>query len=127
MNTYILPVPPSANRWWRRGKHHTYKSKEAREYQANVPRWLAMQGWSIEECLPLEYGVGIRLIWWRGVHGGDLDKRIGIVWDALQGLLYSNDSQLRESSEEVFDVRYNPHIEIHVWRSFKPARVERRV
>ena len=90
-----------------------------------MPRWLAMQGWTAEECLPLEFGVGVKLVWFRGPYRGDLDKRVGIVWDALQGLLYDNDSQIRESSEEVFDVKHNPHIEITVWRSRKPPRVER--
>jgi Holliday junction resolvase RusA-like endonuclease len=38
--------------------------------------------------------VSVNMVWHRGMKSGDLDKRIGVLLDALQGTVYVNDSQV---------------------------------
>lgn len=86
----ILPVPPSANRWWRLGKGHMHKSEEARLYQAAVSVALSRQGGPIRAPRP----VSVSIQWYRERKAGDLDKRLGVLLDALQGIVYENDAQV---------------------------------
>src|ERR1044071_68427 len=103
-----LPEPPSANRWWRMGRsgsagahRHMHLSAEARAYKQVVAltagsalRPIAANGeWPI-------YGRTVALLlelrWFRSRRAGDLDKRIGVLLDALQGTIFATDAQLQE-------------------------------
>lgn len=84
--TFTLPEPPSANRWWRKFRNRMVLSPEAREYKSLV-------------CLAyrraeLRGPIAVEVVWYRGIRSGDLDKRLGVVLDALQGVAYVNDSQI---------------------------------
>lgn len=97
-----LPYPPSANRYLRHTSRGTYRTKEANEYRDDVWRiasehklcaWLhgpvylsaylhprlTAKGRASKSCL-------------------DLDNCIKVLCDALQGICYFNDSQLRHIS-----------------------------
>lgn len=101
-----LPEPPSANRWWRNVNGRMVTSKEARVYKASVARTIAR---------PLFTGpVTVSIDWYRGRKSGDLDKRLGVVLDALQGVLYENDSQIVELTARRFDDPGNPRIVVRV-------------
>lgn len=123
MQVYMLPVPPSANRWWRRAGRMIYKSKEAREYQRDARGFLERQGWTPAECIALGHEVAIRMVWYRGARMGDLDKRVPVMRDALQGLLYVNDKQIKDERNTCVDlpkrkgggVEGIPRIEFYVW------------
>jgi Holliday junction resolvase RusA-like endonuclease len=98
----ILPEPCSANRWWRRAGNRMHLSHEAREYKALVGNRLALNG---DAIFPDE-DIRVALTWCRSRRSGDLDKRLGIVIDALQtwkdaeGIwhpgVYNSDSQITE-------------------------------
>ena len=108
----VLPVPPSANRWWRRSGTHMYKSTEARDYQTYVNRLARSLG---IRMIRRPAVVAFQVTWHRDKRMGDLDKRLGIVLDALQGVVYENDSQIVEIHAKRVDSKENPRIEVTVY------------
>lgn len=102
-STLTLPQPPSANRWWRNVNGRMVTSKEAREYKALI----AVLG----DSKKLPAGpVRLTIDWYRERKSGDLDKRLGVCLDALQGVLYDNDSQITELIARRHDDPTNPRI-----------------
>lgn len=90
-----LPEPPSANRWWRNVGGKTLLSRLARSYKGDAyARALAVMRPLGLRTIPRDVPVRVKLEWHRCRKAGDLDKRIGIVLDALQGVVYTNDSQI---------------------------------
>jgi hypothetical protein len=78
-----LPEPPSSNRWWRmsgKGRNHLHLSDEAREYKAAVAAQAGVNG----ATLFPEEALSVVVVWCRSKKMGDLDKRLGIILDALQ-------------------------------------------
>ena len=88
---YYLPEPPSANRWWRNVRGRMVLSREARAYKQRIQNAALLV-----QCpkVAAPHPVRLRIVWHRGRKSGDLDKRIGIALDALQGIAYDNDSQI---------------------------------
>ncbi len=108
-HTLMLPEPPSANRWWRmvviKGQARMLTSKEARDYKAGVA---LLGGSKMIAAGP----VRVTIDWYRERKSGDLDKRIGVLLDAVQGVLYDNDAQITEITARRHDDRGNPRIVI---------------
>lgn len=113
--TVTLPVCPSANRWWR---HVTLKtrtgvrvttllSREARQYKARVAEMLAAHR-------PRQGPVSVTVRWYREIKSGDLDKRLGVLFDALQGVLYENDSQVVQLHAYRYEDPRNPRVVVTV-------------
>lgn len=103
---FYLPEPPSANRWWRNVNGRMVTSAAARKYKAAVAQMGSK--WSISGPVVLD------IIWHRGRKSGDLDKRIGVVLDALQGVAYENDSQIVELRARRYEDKDNPRVIVHV-------------
>lgn len=92
--------PPSANRWWRNVNGRMVTSKAAREYKdALATQCLVMRVQKIAVPTP----ISVRLVWFRGRKSGDLDKRIGVALDGLQGIWFDNDSQIVELNAKRVD------------------------
>lgn len=62
----------------------------------------------------LRGNISVAIDWHRGRKSGDLDKRIGVVLDALQGVAYENDSQIVELSALRFESPNNPRVVVRV-------------
>lgn len=106
-----LPVPPSANRWWRHVGARVLLSREARAYKATVAtRLLADRVTMIRP----PHRVAVSLVWYRARRSGDLDKRMGILLDALQSVAYENDAQVVELHATRADDAENPRIEVTI-------------
>jgi len=88
-----LPVPPSANRWWRNYRGRTVKPESVTAYQTLVAVLARNAGVRMIRR-PAE--VKVMLAWYRTERRGDLDKRIGILLDSLQGVAYESDAQIAE-------------------------------
>ena len=58
--------------------------------------------------------VALELHVYRERRSGDLSNRIKIIEDALQGVLYENDSQVVELHAYLHEDRHAPRIEIEV-------------
>lgn len=104
--TLTLPEPPSANRWWRMVNGRMILSKAARQYKADLA---VLRGYRVADG-----PVAVTLYWYRGRKSGDLDKRIGVALDALQGVLFENDSQIVELVAYRFDDAANPRLVVTV-------------
>lgn len=112
--TVTMDEPPSANRWWRSAVKKTrkgfrcitYLSEDAREYKAKA----ALAGSDYMMRGP----VALKIDWYRGRKAGDLDKRIGILFDALQGVFYDNDSEIVDFHARRFDDPGNARIVVTV-------------
>lgn len=100
-----LPYPVSANRYWRtavvNGRARTYRSKDANDYRC-AAQWIAKE----KRVKPHDgdYKIILR------VHPRltvsktaskvcvDLDNALKVALDALQGVLYHDDKQVKELS-----------------------------
>jgi crossover junction endodeoxyribonuclease RusA len=110
----VLPFPPSSNRYWRSFRGRVVKSKEARDYQQAVS-CLANVGASNGPPTLLTGAVGLELNFYRPQRRGDLDNRIKVLVDALQGIVYINDSQVSELHAFLHDDKKSPRVEVNAW------------
>jgi crossover junction endodeoxyribonuclease RusA len=110
----VLPEPPSANRWWRKWKNRMVLSDEARAYKEGV--WAhVLTRRRFPRRQPLWAGpVEVTLDWYRSRKAGDLDKRIGVALDALQGVVYVNDNQIVRLVANRYDDKQNPRLEVTI-------------
>lgn len=111
--TAILPVPPSANRYWRSWRGRVVRTQEAEAYCQTVGalvRHPRRVGW------PALGGVAVAVRWYRAKVAGDLDNRLKVALDALQGILYHDDAQVRELHAYLDDGdRQHPRLELVAW------------
>jgi crossover junction endodeoxyribonuclease RusA len=106
---FTLPVPPSANRYWRVWNNRIVVTDEARAYKQEIALLL-------RACIPLEGDVSVNFTVFRPAKRGDLDNYNKIMFDALQGLCYYNDNQIVEiHSYRKYD-KDNPRVEILISR-----------
>lgn len=107
---FVLPLPPSANRYWRNYRGRMVVSDEAREYKGQAG-WLAKEA----GCYPLAGPVGIVLHVYRARRAGDLDNFGKCLLDSLQGVAFENDSQIVELHAHRHDDPADPRVEVCVW------------
>jgi Holliday junction resolvase RusA-like endonuclease len=86
-----LKEPPSSNRWHRNVNGRTILSKAARDYTAYVGDQCVL---ARVKKIAAPTPVAVLIEWHRSRKSGDLDKRLGVLLDALQGSCYSSDSQI---------------------------------
>lgn len=108
MNTITLDMPPSSNRYWRIGNGRIYRSDEASRYKAYVELLCNTAG-----LQPLEGDVSITLCFYRQAKRGDLDNRVKILLDSLQGHIYHNDSQIAEIHAMRREDKECPRVEVY--------------
>lgn len=88
--TLELPEPPSANRYWRVFRGRAVKSSEARAYGVKVKAEALRQ-----RVKPITGDVCVSITWHRAKRMGDLDNRLKVVLDALQGVAFVDDKQVK--------------------------------
>lgn len=98
----VLPYPPSLNRLYRTVRGRPILSKEARQYRAAVQQQLAGIGLKASSS-----HVALSIALYRPRRAGDADNTLKALLDALNGLLWVDDSQI---------------VEIHLWRRDDKAR-----
>lgn len=108
--TLTLPYPPSANRYWRVYSNRVVVSGEATRYKKDAAQSAKTQG--IDSPLTGDLSIAIQV--YRPLKSGDLDNRLKVVLDSLQGVAYENDSQIVEIRAWRFDDKRNPRIEISI-------------
>lgn len=103
-----VPVPPSANRYWRNFNGITVVSQEARDYK-DVVRLLCGQ------VSPFSGEVAVSLTVYRARKAGDLDNYLKVLLDALKGILYHDDSAITEIQAFREDDKINPRVMVTAW------------
>ncbi len=104
-----LDYPPSANVYWRMANNRLYLSEAANDFKAMTMYLCASAGFE-----PLEGDVSVRLKFFRPRKSGDLDNRIKVCLDALQGYAYVDDSQVVEIHATRHDDKDCPRVEVEV-------------
>jgi crossover junction endodeoxyribonuclease RusA len=104
-----LPLPPSANRYWRIYRGRAVISSEAKKYKEHV-------GWKCRErgITPIVENVRVTLDIYRARKAGDLDNFIKVGLDALQGHAIYNDNQIVSIVANRHDDKDNPRIEVMI-------------
>ena len=107
--TYKLPLPPSANKYWRLARGRLIVSDEAKRYKQTVGMLARCDGAKL-----LTGPVALTLRVYRARKSGDLDNFQKILIDGLAGTFYKNDSQIREIHAYLHDDRHSPRVEVEV-------------
>lgn len=58
--------------------------------------------------------IDVEIVWYRAQRSGDVDKRGAILLDALQGIAFDNDSQIRSYFILREEDKANPRMEITI-------------
>jgi crossover junction endodeoxyribonuclease RusA len=111
--TLTLPLPPSSNRYWRNFRGRMVVSAEAKAYKEQVG-WLARVAGV--ELLVGDVAVTMRI--YRAAKRGDTDNFLKVGLDSLNGIAYTDDSQIVRIVAERYDDKHNPRVEVEV----APAR-----
>ena len=105
---FTLPLPPSANRYWRVFSNRIVVTDEARNYKQSIY-------YQLREYTPLRQDVGVNFTVFRPARRGDLDNYTKIMFDALNGLVWLDDSQVVEIHSFRADDKTNPRVEFLVY------------
>lgn len=109
VNSYTLPMPPSANVYWRNVNGKTLVSEDAKNYKKEVAKLAHRLG-----MRPSKGDVCLMILVFRNQASGDLSNRIKVVEDALIGVAYEDDKQVVEIRARRFDDKGNGRIVISV-------------
>lgn len=105
---FTLPYPPSANHYWRTTRNgRIYKTAAAKDYAWHV---IAASGGRD----PLSGDIALQIDVYRPRKSGDLDNRLKVTLDSLQGVAYRDDNQIVEIHARRFDDKDNPRVEVTV-------------
>lgn len=112
-----LPIPPSSNRYWRTVAYiskktrkpvaSTYVSDEATKYKREVAK---RHG----DRTPVVSQIAITLHVFRERRSGDLDNKIKVLLDSLQGIAYVDDNQIVAIHAFRFEDKGNPRVEVEI-------------
>lgn len=106
-----LPLPPSANRYWRRGRNGVlYRSAEADAYKTEVAYLLLRRSAQVAAT-----PVAITAHVYVGNRSRDLDNCLKVLLDSLQGFVYVNDNQVKELHAYWHHDTKDPRVELD-WR-----------
>ena len=115
-----FPYPPSVNAYWRtivirKGKTTRavpILSREAREYKARMAMYAI--GLHASGHQPSQEPVSLTIRLYRPRRAGDIDGPLKPLLDALQGVLYVNDSQIVGLHVTRHDDKDDPRVEVEV-------------
>lgn len=107
--TITLPLPPSANRYWRYTRGRVLVSREARAYRARCQTAALAQ-----RVQMLDGDVEVSGTVYFENRRRDLDGAIKVLFDALEGIAYRNDRQVASIALERAIDRDRPRVEIRV-------------
>lgn len=104
-----MDYPPSLNRYWRQWQGRTLLSREARSYKQTSALQALQQGVKVQEG-PLCVSLNI----FRPQRRGDIDNVAKGLLDSLNGIAWTDDSQIVEMHLFRNDDKNDPRIEVNV-------------
>jgi crossover junction endodeoxyribonuclease RusA len=109
-----LPYPVSANRYWTvvriAGHCAITKTKRARQYQEEVG-WIARRAGCNPTLEPLQMKVKVYA---RDRRKFDIDNVLKVLGDAMNGIIYYDDTQIVRIEAEKFEPDGNPRAEVEI-------------
>jgi len=105
---FTLPVPPSANRYWMVANNRIVVTHAATAYKTEVY-------YQLRELEPLRNDVAVNFTVFRPIRRGDLDNYNKVMFDALKGLAWLDDSQVVEIHSFREDDKDNPRVDFLVY------------
>jgi len=118
--TFDLPQPPSANRYWRKTRAgRIYIGEDGIAYRRLVGKLLMINGYK-----PLEDArIGMDLIYFPPLRGGlDLDNISKALWDALEmARLFNNDKQIDDYRQRRAGRFERGLVRVTVWPDPEPC------
>lgn len=110
-----LPEAPATNRYYRKWQGRMVVGPVGRAYKAEVSTLCHLAARQTEHLpYPLPRPLAVRIEWHRGRRSGDLDGRLKVLLDAMQGSVYENDSQIVELHAYRYDDKANPRMVVTV-------------
>ena len=106
----ILPLPPSANAYWRAVRGRVLLSRAAREYR----EWCAVVALRQWKSGPMDGPVRLHADVFMPNKRGDLMNREKQLLDAIQGVVICNDSQVVDMRMVRHTDKDNPRVELTV-------------
>jgi len=113
---HSFPLPPSANTYWRYARGKVIVNPVAVNYKQTV-KMLAR----VDQVTALTGPVSLTVAIFRERRSGDLDNFLKILIDAMQGVFYRNDSQIREIHATLHEDKHEPRCEVMVTRYQAPT------
>lgn len=107
--TFTLPLPPSANRYWRIARGRIYRSSEATAYKTEAGYLALAAG-----VRPLAGPVAVTITIFRARQAGDLDNFLKVALDSLSGIAYADDKQIVKITAERREDKHNPRAVVSV-------------
>ena len=104
-----LPYPPSVNHLYATVRGRRVLSKEGRQYKATTAALAYAAG-----VRPLAGDVTLIVHLYRPQKSGDLDNFLKSLQDALKGVAWIDDKQVKRIEAERFEDKLNPRAEILV-------------
>ena len=108
-NAVTLPFPPSLNHALRHVGSRVLVSRAAREYKRGAETIALSQG-----MRPFDGQLAVILYLYRPARRGDIDNYAKVLFDALKGIAWHDDSQVKEMHTYLRDDKRNPRAEIIV-------------
>jgi crossover junction endodeoxyribonuclease RusA len=105
-----LPVPPSANDYWKIWRGRAVVSAEARSYKQGVKLRALTEGLRKPLSGPVVASVAV----YRKQRRGDLDNFLKVLLDALKGIAFEDDSQVSEIHASRFEDPSNPRVVVTI-------------
>lgn len=117
--TLHLPEPPSVNHYYAVVRGRKILSKVGRQYKLAVQAVYASEFRTVMAAFP-EGPVSVTYVWTRGRKTGDLLNREKALMDALNGLAFTDDSQIVECHAYRRDAKNQPGVQVTVSRATPP-------
>lgn len=106
-----LPTPPSGNRGQRLGRGHFYTPAKVLAFEQAVA--VIARNARVRLIQP-PATVRVHVVWYRGRRAGDLDNRLKVTLDSLQGICYANDAQVVGITAERRDDKDDPRLMVTI-------------
>jgi Holliday junction resolvase RusA-like endonuclease len=105
----VLPFPPALNHYYR-SMGRVLLSREAREYKRAAGYQALVAG-----AQPLAGPLAVEITLYRPARRGDIDGYFKAAFDSLNGIAWTDDSQVVELHAYRRDDKTYPRAEVRVW------------
>ena len=107
-HVFEIPLPPSANNYWTISNNRFATTQEAKNYKKEI-------FYRLSNLIPLRGDICLNITIFRRIRRGDLDNFLKVMLDALNGIVYLDDSQIVEIHAFREDDKENPRVHFYAY------------